>query len=300
MDKLSRGERKYSMERFYEVVGGCRQNFHKRMAGAFNRREKEKQIVAQVKLWRENHPKMGSRTMYSSMKAAGIEVPIGISAFEKLMSREGLTVRNTKRSIPQTSDGKGKREYPNLTNGLVLDDINQLVSTDITYFWVVDRWYYLFTLKDVYSQNLLSLVPSQHMKGENAIQLLRELEKVRQASQLNGCIHHSDNGSQYDSEEVLAYLQKLKMRVSRAGSCEQNGSCEQMHHIIKNMYLRHFGIRNFDELVAACQKTKRLMNEQRAVMQLGYRTVEVFEQYIQTLEPGQRPQKELYDFSEKT
>ena len=285
------------MERFYEVLGGSRQNFHQRMSRFRKKTEVERRIIEEVRLWRQDHPGMGSRTMYQSMKGAGIGVPIGVTAFENLMAKHGLTMGKMKRSFPQTSDGKGKGNYPNLTNGLVLDDINQLVSTDITYFWVTDRWCYLFVLKDVYSQNLLSLLPSRDMNGDNAVRILEELEKTRGPGDLEGCIHHSDNGSQFDSSKVLAHLQRLKMRVSRADSCEQNGSCEQMNHIVKNMYLRHFGIRNFDDLVTACRKTKRLMNEQRAVKQLGYRTVQAFEQYILRLDPGQRPKRELYDFS---
>jgi transposase InsO family protein len=138
------------------------------------------------------------------------------------------------------------------------------------------------------------------MNGGNAIRMLREVEKIRQTTDLRGCILHSDNGSQFDSKDFLANLERLGVQVSRATSCEQNGSCEQMHHIVKNMYLRHFGIRTFEELVIACRKTKRLMNEQRAVEQLGYRTVQEFEQYILTLGPSQRPKKEMHDFSKKT
>ncbi|MBK9023482.1 MAG: hypothetical protein IPL69_05790 [Saprospiraceae bacterium] len=36
----------------------------------------------------------------------------------------------------KTSDGKGKKTYPNLTNGLVLNGINQLIVGDITYYMV--------------------------------------------------------------------------------------------------------------------------------------------------------------------
>lgn len=288
------------MERFYEVMGGSRQNFHQRMAKRSKKEEMERQILEEVLLWRQEHPKMGSRTMYKSMKRAGIALPIGVTGFEKLMSRSGLTVGRAKSAFPQTSDGKGKGNYSNLTNGLVLDNINQLVSTDITYFWVEHKWCYLFILKDVYSQYLLSLVPARNMHRRHALRTLKELEKTRQASNLKGCILHSDNGSQFNSREFLFGLERLHMRVSRADSCEENGSCEQMNHIVKNMYLQHFGIRTFDDLVSACKKTKRLMNEKRAVKQLGYLTVKEFEQYIFDLQPGQRPKKELYDFSKKT
>lgn len=300
VERLSSLERNYSMERFYEVVGGSRQNLHQRRSRLEDKALLERRVLEQVRLWRQDHPAMGSRTMYKSMQKAGIQIPIGVTGFEQLMSKYGLTIGKGKRSVPRTSDGNGKRDYTNLTNGLILNNINQLVSTDITYFWVVDRWYYLFVLKDVYSQHLLSLLPAQNMCGKNVVHMLEDLEKARRQADLKGCIFHSDNGSQFDSKEVLAYLNQLGMRVSRAASCEQNGSCEQMHHIVKNMYLGHFGIRSFADLQAACRKTKRLMNEQRAIKQLNYRTVMAFEQHICTLNPAQRPQKELYDFLQKS
>lgn len=288
------------MERFYEVMGCTRQNFHQRMVRQGNKMELERRILEEVRLWRQHHPQMGSRTMYHSMKRAGIELSVGVTVFEKLMSRSGLTIGKMKSSFPRTSDGKGKGNYRNLTNGLVLNNTNQLMSTDITYFWVGQQWFYLFILKDVYSQNLLSLIPSQNMNGEHAVRMLKEVEKTRHAVDLRGCILHSDNGSQFDSMAFLSNVQRLGMRVSRAACCEENGSCEQMNHIVKNMYLKHFGIRTFEELVTACRKTKRLMNTQRSVKQLGYRTVQEFERYILDLEPAQRPQKELYDFSTKS
>jgi putative transposase len=233
-------ERKYSMERFYEVIGGSRQNFHQRRCKQVNKEQMEKGILEQVHLWRQDHPAMGSRALYKSMQEAGEDLPLGVTSFEQLLSRHGLTVGKMKKSFPQTSDGKAKRGYPNLANGLILNNINQLVVTDITYFWVADRWYYLFILKDVYSQHLLSLLPCEDMQAGNVLRMLQDLEQARKRVNLQGCIYHSDNGSQFESKDVLGYLDSMKMRVSRAASCEQNGSCEQMNHIVKNMYLRHF------------------------------------------------------------
>lgn len=254
-------------------------------------------IVSSVKTWRRSHPEMGSRVMYHSMHEAGFHIPVGITAFERLMSRAGLTVKKAKKYGPFTSDGKGKKDYPNLANGLNLNGINQLLVADITYFWAEEQWCYLFVLKDVYSQRLISLIPSRTMKADNTVATIKDLVQLRGRENLQGSIHHSDNGSQYESKTFRNYLAKLKMKISRAGRCKENGSCEQMNHIIKNMYLRHFGIQTFDELRSACRRVKRLMNEQRAIEQLGNKTVNNFEKYIETLDHNQRPTKRLHDFS---
>lgn len=290
----------YSMERLFKLIGRSRQQFHKSLAVLKRKEQMEMQIISIVKEWRIDHPKMGSRTLFHTIRNAGTELPIGISAFERLLSRKGLTVRKLKRFVPKTSDGKGSKDFPNLTNGLDLNGINQLIVADITYFWVNPKWYYLFILKDVYSQRLISLVPSKDMLALNALQTLEELVKLRGKKALKGCIHHSDNGSQYDSDNYLKELKRLKIEVSRAQSCQQNGSGEQINHIVKNMYLQHFGIRNFEELNRACKKVKKLMNEERTVEQLGNKTVVQFENYIKTLNKNDRPIKELYDFTKLT
>lgn len=285
------------MERLFSLIGRTRQNFHKSLAVLQQKEEQSAQIIRAVQDYRINHPKMGSRTLFHSLCNSGIKIPVGISAFEKLLSEKGLTVKRLRQFVPKTSDGKGDRSFPNLANGLILNGINQLIVADITYIWVDARWYYLFILKDVYSQRLISLLPSQNMKAHNAIKTLKELVNLREKPVLKGCVHHSDNGSQYDSGVFLQNISDLEMQVSRAKSCKQNGSCEQMNHIIKNMYLRHYGLQNFDDLVRACKKVKRLMNEERTIEQLGNRTVEQFENHIKTLYPEDRPVKELHDFS---
>jgi len=292
--------RPYSMGRLFRLIGKTRQNFHKSLATLARKQEQEAQIIEEVRRCRIDHPEMGSRMLFHFIRNTGFEMPIGISAFEKLLSKEGLTVRRKKKFVPQTSDGKGERTFPNLADGLVLNGINQLVVADITYFWIDPRWYYLFILKDVYSQRLVSLIPCKNMRAINAIDTLRELRCLRGKPALKGCIHHSDNGSQYDSADFKKYLLSLEMKISRAKSCSQNGSCEQMHHIIKNMYLRHYGLRNFEDLVQASKKVKRLMNEQRIIEQLENRTVEQFESHIKMLPLEDRPIKELYDFSKWT
>ena len=256
-------------------------------------------MLSIARSWRDRHPKMGCRSLYYSIKSSGASMPMGVNAFERLMSREGLTVRRIKRSIPMTSDGKGRKTYTNLTNGLILNGINQLVVADITHIRIEDQWHYLFCLKDVYSQRLISLTPSKDMRAEKAVATLQDLVKIRGKSSLKGCIHHSDNGSQYDAFIFLDRLSSLEMEVSRAENCIENGSSEQMHHITKNMYIKPAYVNSFEQLQQVCKRVKSLINHERAVKQLGYKTVVQFEQWIASIPEEERPEKILYDFNQE-
>ncbi|UZO81321.1 DDE-type integrase/transposase/recombinase [Aquimarina sp. ERC-38] len=284
------------MEELYKHIGKTRQGVYYAGQRKDYLKEKEAVVLNVVRSWRMSHPQMGSRVMYYSLQAKGVKIPMGITRFEELISRFGLTASKPKRFIPLTSDGKGKSGYSNLTNGLIINDCYRLLVVDITYFWLVDQWCHLFVIKDAYSQRLVSLYPSWDLKAQSALQALSKGLSLVDPDLLKGCIHHSDNGSQYNALSYRKLLAKLGMKISRAASCKQNGSCEQMHHIIKNMYLVHFAPKNMAELKRCCQKVVHLMNAQRAVKQLGYRTVIDFEEDIAKMEPSQRPKKELYDF----
>lgn len=297
VDKIRSLDRSYSMKRFYNEMGGSRQLYDQRRRSESKRRVVHEQILNNVRFWREHHPQMGSRVLYYSMLESGYKMKIGITSFEQLLSKSNMTVGVARRSGPLTSDGLGKEDYPNLANDLTLRDINELVVADITYFWVTNRWCYLFILKDVYSQRIISIIPSENMRASNVIHNLKEIEKARGKSNLGGCIFHSDNGSQYNANEVKEKILRLDMRISRSKTCSENGSCEQAHHIVKNMYLKHYGIRTFKDLQIACKKVKRLMNEERAVKQLENITVKRFEEQIAQKTMKERPIKTLYDFS---
>lgn len=286
-------------EDLFKTIDKTRQAYSQAKSRNLVNSSMEEGILQEVRKWRRSHPKMGSRTCYYSMKAAGIEISIGVNKFEMLLSEKGLTVGQAKRSGPRTSDGEGKRAYPNLANGLMLNNINQLVVADITYFWVKDRWYYIFTLKDAYSQRLISLIPSSNMEAINAVRTLEELCIVRGINNLRNCIHHSDNGSQYEAEIFKNGITKLEMKISRAKECKQNGSSEQLNHIVKNMYLKHMGINSGGQLAKACKKVKKLMNRERAVKQLDNLTVNKFESKIMSLPSNLRPKKKLHDFDDE-
>lgn len=285
------------MESVYHTIGKSRQHYAQQLCGARSRKLTESAVIDEVIKWREDHPRMGSRAMYYSMREAGVELGLGVSKFESLLSQRGLTVGKIRRYGPQTSDGKGKEGYENLTNGLVVDGINQLIVGDITYYWVDEKWHYIFTLKDVYSQRILSIHPSRTLQMENALKCLTELEVARGRPSLEGCIHHTDDGSQYNARAYVNQINALRMRISRSSSCQENGSAEQLNHVVKNMYLEGWSISTFKELVPACKEFKYLNNEKRAIAQLGYLTPIGFEKAQEEIPNEQRIKKTMYDFN---
>lgn len=285
------------MQSVYRELGLSRQAMHQQWSRDDRQTMQYEQIIPIVREWRIKHPRMGSRALYYSIKnVGGIDLGLGVNKFEQLMSTSGLTIKPGRTRIVKTSDGKGKGDYPNLTNGLILDNVNQLIAGDITYYNIDGQCSYIFTLKDIYSQRILGLIPSLTMETSIAIQCLEQVFMLRKDINLQGCIHHSDNGSQYNSTAYKKMLTDAGMLISRAENCLENGSAENLNSIVKNMYLKPWSIRTFKELEQACQELIYINNHQRAIEQLGQLSPVQFEQLVAKLHPDERPKKVLYDF----
>lgn len=236
---------------------------------------------------------MGSRVLYHHLK---IE-EIGINKFEKMLAENNLVIKR-KRKKPITTVGFYEQSDQNLINGLLLDDINQVISGDITYFEIEGEWYYIFTLKDAYSKRIVGLYGSKNMQSINATKTLKQCIKTRGRKNMKNTIHHTDAGSQYKSKAYKALLQSNGMKMSTAENCLENGMAEQLNFVLKSGYLDGENLRDEQGLNRCLQKIKKLLNEERPVAALGYKTPMEFEKWITTLKKEERPKQKLYDFKE--
>ncbi len=238
---------------------------------------------------------MGSRSLYYCAKIS--EMPkLGITKFENLMSEMGMTQKQKKKWIKTTIPVKHR--YPNLTNGLEITDINKVIVGDITYYYAGGQQYYIFTLKDLYSKRILGLYGSQNMYADCALETFKQIKEIRSEEQMEGMIHHTDAGSQYLSTIYKTELESNNIQISVSKNCLENGSAEQLNVVVKNDYLDNYDVRNVNHLNKVLQEIKRLVNEEKPVALLGYRTPVEFEKYINELHKDNRPKVKLYDFTE--
>jgi putative transposase len=104
---------------------------------------------------------------------------------------------------------------------------------DITYISTWAGWVYLATVIDCYSKMVVGYAMADHMRTSlvtDALEMAR-----RNVSIVDGCIFHSDRGTQYTSEELALYLRKHKMRGSmgRTGVCWDNAMAESFFASLK-------------------------------------------------------------------
>ncbi len=273
-----------------EANGFSRQFVYKKEQSEQNKQRLEEEIVSKVLKAREKHRTMGARMLYHYLNVTSI----GINKFEQIVSRNGLSVAIKKKRII-TTDGFYEEWDKNLINGLVLDDINQVIAGDITYFILKEETYYIFTLKDMYSKRIVGLYGSDTILSLNAIKTLGQVVKLR-GSNINECIHHSDAGSQYKSTAYKNKLRKHQLVMSIADNCLQNGMAEQLNGVLKNSYLFK-DIKNVNHLNKKLKEVKRLLNYERPIEALGYRTPVEFEKWIENI--ASKPKVKLYDFTKQ-
>lgn len=281
---------RYSNEEFLQSNGFSRQYVYKLRKSKGKKETMESVIIEKVDRVRRIHRNMGSRVMYHALSIDGI----GVNKFEQIISKHGLTVKNRRRRIV-TTNGLQENWDKNLINGLTLNGINQVISGDITYFILKNKTYYIFTLKDMYSKRIVGLYGSDNMLAINAVKTLKQVIQLR-GKALEKCIHHSDAGSQYKSRIYKSVLSKQKMKMSIAENALQNGMAEQLNGILKHDYLTK-EIKNVGDLNRVLSRIKSIINEQRPVKNLGYRTPAGFEDWL--LQTDKPPEIKLYDFTQK-
>ena len=243
-----------------------------------------------VKAVRERHPSMGARPMFHVLKINSM----GINRFERLVSASGLGIEQKRLWIRTTNSNHNYFKYSNLTNGLVLSNINQLWVSDITYWVNGQTHYYLLFILDVFSRLILGYTASDNMYTVNNLKALGASFRIRKMHQFERLVHHSDKGSQYCSSEYVKALQKANMAISMAGNSLENPYAERLNGIIKNDYLKHFDTGSFAKLKKSLDRAVWLYNNERPHTELDYMTPINFEKMLQ--QQNERKKMVLHDF----
>jgi Transposase and inactivated derivatives len=284
------------MRQLYETAGISKQGFHQGCIQKGREEYSYQRLIEMVKEVRKEHPRMGARPMYYKLNMQGI----GINKFEKFISNQGLGIRKERKRVITTFSNHNMEKYQNLIYGLKLDNVNQLWSSDITYWITLKETYYITFIQDVYSRRILGYKVSNNMFTENNIEVLETSFKIRGLHKYNGLIHHSDKGSQYCSRTYIKALKDASIKISMANNSIENGYSERLNGIIKNDYLCFMDVTTPTKLVKSLDKVVWLYNNERPHSELGYMTPVAYEKYLEQLTKDNRLILKLYDFKENS
>ena len=121
---------------------------------------------------------------------------------------------------------------------------NEAWVSDITYIATEAGWVYLAVIIDLYSRMVVGWQIADHMRAELVSQAL-EMAQARR-----GCLpqlFHSDQGSQYVSEELEEKLEEVTISMSRKGNCWDNAVAESFFGTLKTEHVNHETYKNLQQ-----------------------------------------------------
>lgn len=277
------------MKDVYEVAGISKQAVHQHRIREVHGAYKMKEIFEQANKIRIAHPGAGCRKMAMDMVCKGW----GRDKIENLLLGNGYRLYYPP-NYTRTTRSQHELYFPNLIEGLELTNINQVVQTDITYYRVADKFYYLVFIIDIYSRRIVGYAASKTLEAEGNIKALKKMIQTRQHDCLDNMVHHSDKGSQYIDKEYLKILDGKNIRISMCDEAWENAYSERVNRTIKEEYLDRWEIKDFVTLSRSLKTAVNHYNQNRRHKSLKWQTPIQFEKNVENLPPADRMKMKLY------
>jgi len=155
---------------------------------------------------------------------------------------------------------------------------NQLWLTDITEHKTSEGRLYLCAVKDAFSGRIVGYSIDSRMKASLAVRAVRNA--VRMRGNVNGCIVHSDRGSQFRSRKLRRELavHNLVGSMGRVASCGDNASMESFFSLLQKNVLNRRSWATREQLrIAIVTWIERTYHRRRRQVRLGRLTPIEFE-----------------------
>lgn len=277
------------MNDVYRVAGITKQALHQQRMREMQRNTSAYKFFEQADRIRAEHPLAGCRKMALDLRCRGW----GRDKTEQLLLQNGYRIYYPP-NYQRTTHAQHHLFYPNLIEGLELNDINQVVQTDMTYFRVKEKFYYLVFVIDVYSRRIVGYAVSKTQEAEGNIKALRMLLNVRHTCLLNQMIHHSDRGGQYIDHEYKKLLKDHNIKISMCTKAWQNAYTERINRTIKEEYLDQWNIQDYQTLSRKVGQAVKHYNTKRRHQSLGWKSPMDFEKEVENLLKEEKPKMQIY------
>lgn len=222
-------------------------------------------------------PRYGYRRVDAELRREGI--CINSKRIRRVMREYGLFAEVKKAFKVATTDSNHPyRIYPNLVKEVVVTEPNQVWAADITYIRIATCFVYLAVILDLYSRKVIGWAVAKHMKKELCIEALKMAIETRKPKA--GCIHHSDRGVQYASDDYIALLNdnEICISMSRKGNPYDNAFAESFMKTLKYEEVLLNDYETFNDVLERLPRfIQEVYNKRRLHSSLGYKTPEEYE-----------------------
>lgn len=225
----------YSIETLCRVMQVSSGGFRAWRTRPMSQRQRDDMVLlahirAQFKL---SHYSYGRPRMTEDLRELGFDV--SHHRVGRLMVQNGVSPIRTRKYKVTTDSNHNYNIAPNLLKqDFTATEPNQKWAGDISYIWTREGWVYLAVIIDLYSRRVIGWAVSNRMKRDLAIRALKMAIALRRPPK--GCIHHTDRGSQYCSNEYQKLLDDHDFDVSMSGkgNCYDNAAVETFFKTLKS------------------------------------------------------------------
>src|SRR5712691_2852524 len=175
----------------------------------------------------------GARRVWRDLLAEGVEC--GLHRIERLMRLQALRARPRRRRLPKD---EGDRQIATVPSNLLdlrfeAERPNQKWIADFTYIWTDEGWLYVSAVIDLFSRRVVGWSMSAGMTAQLVADAL--LMAVWRRGKPNELLHHSDQGSQYTSEQFQRLMADsgIVCSMSRSGNVWDNAAMESFFSSLK-------------------------------------------------------------------
>jgi len=210
-------------------------------------------LLLEAEELRKEHPGCGLEKMYYTLNPHFI----GRDRFIELFMDLGFRIKkriNYKRTTYAVAS-----KYTNLIKGLAVSAPSVVWQSDITYYDVNDKFYYVVFIIDVYTKVIVGYTVSDNMRATANLKAL-EMALVSYKAPL---IHHSDRGGQYIYTEYIQLLEANNCKISMCKSSQDNAYAERINRTIKEEYLDYWKPSDYKQLNIDTKRAVEHYNNKR-------------------------------------
>ncbi|MEY2370425.1 IS3 family transposase [Lysinibacillus capsici] len=257
----------------------------KRAKAPLTEKQRQDKVLAQTifQAFVKNLGVYGSPRIHAELQAR--QYHVSQKKVANMMRELGLKATPPKVKFTKKKQATPHASYENIVaSQFKVGQINQVWVADITYIRTEEGWLYLATLMDIGSRKIVGWAMADHMETSLIKEALKHALSVRKPAK--GWIHHSDQGSQYTSQDYTQLLEKeaAQISMSHKGRPGDNACMEAFHSTIKKECI-------YRQSIETIQEGKKLVehyivyfyNERRRHSSLGYLSPNQYErQLLQT------------------